>query len=84
MKSSNQRSRNGSGSATETNDRDFRIASRAYAIWEQGGRQDGGALDHWLRAEREISSEDASASRLSSRDSDSSIPANRTATGSRP
>lgn len=31
-----------------------RIAAQAYAVWEQNGRVDGHALEHWLRAEREI------------------------------
>lgn len=31
------------------------VASRAYAIWENEGRIDGKAFDHWLRAERELS-----------------------------
>ena len=33
------------------------ISERAYAIWEQEGRPDGKALDHWLQAEAEIGSE---------------------------
>jgi Protein of unknown function (DUF2934) len=30
------------------------IAQRAYYIWEQMGRPDGQALEHWLRAEAEL------------------------------
>jgi hypothetical protein len=30
------------------------ISERAYAIWEQQGRPDGQALDHWLQAEAEL------------------------------
>jgi len=30
------------------------IRVRAYTLWEQEGRSDGRALDHWSRAEREI------------------------------
>jgi hypothetical protein len=30
------------------------ISERAYAIWEQQGRPDGQALDHWLQAETEL------------------------------
>jgi hypothetical protein len=33
------------------------ISERAYAIWEQEGRPDGKALDHWVQAEAEIGSE---------------------------
>ena len=33
---------------------DARIAMRAYELYEQRGRQDGYALEDWLRAEREI------------------------------
>jgi hypothetical protein len=32
------------------------IRERAYAIWEEEGRPDGRDLDHWRRAEQEISS----------------------------
>jgi hypothetical protein len=31
-----------------------RITQRAYQFYEEQGRQDGHALDHWLKAEREI------------------------------
>jgi len=31
------------------------IRKRAYAIWEEEGRPEGRHLDHWLRAEAEIS-----------------------------
>ena len=31
-----------------------RIAKRAYELYEQRGRQDGDASEHWLQAEREI------------------------------
>jgi hypothetical protein len=30
------------------------IAALAYSFWEAGGRLDGNALEHWLRAEREL------------------------------
>jgi Protein of unknown function (DUF2934) len=30
------------------------IAERAYFIWEQAGRLDGRALEHWLQAEAEL------------------------------
>ena len=31
-----------------------RIALRAYALYEQRGRQDGRALEDWVNAEREV------------------------------
>lgn len=40
-------------------DREQSIRQRAYAIWEQQGRPAGHSLDHWLRAEVEITSDDA-------------------------
>jgi hypothetical protein len=33
------------------------IERRAYSIWENEGRPPGRALEHWLRAEREILTE---------------------------
>ena len=36
-------------------DREERIRRRAYALWEQQGRPDGKDVEHWLRAEAEIS-----------------------------
>jgi hypothetical protein len=38
--------------------REQAIRERAYAIWEEEGRPDGRDLDHWRRAEQEISSAD--------------------------
>ena len=35
-------------------DRDAEIARRAYQLYEQRGRADGGDLDDWLLAEREL------------------------------
>jgi hypothetical protein len=35
------------------------IRERAYAIWEQEGREDGEDVAHWLRAENEIDSTEA-------------------------
>ena len=32
-------------------------AERAYLIWEQAGRSDGKALEYWLQAETELSTE---------------------------
>ena len=34
-------------------------AERAYRIWEQMGRPEGQALEHWLMAEAEVASEPA-------------------------
>jgi hypothetical protein len=34
-------------------EREEAIRERAYAIWEEEGRPDGKALDHWLRAIRQ-------------------------------
>ncbi|NLS03693.1 DUF2934 domain-containing protein [Rhizobium sp. P32RR-XVIII] len=34
-------------------DRDEWIAQRAYALWEQCGRLDGGDREHWMQAVRE-------------------------------
>jgi len=35
-----------------------RIAQRAYSIYERRGGQDGGSVEDWLQAEREIDSEE--------------------------
>ena len=35
------------------------IAERAYLIWENMGRPEGEALEHWVRAESEIAAEAA-------------------------
>lgn len=31
-----------------------RIRERAYALWEEEGRQAGRALDHWIQASKEL------------------------------
>ena len=31
-----------------------RVRSKAYEIWEHEGKPDGRALDHWLKAERQM------------------------------
>lgn len=36
-----------------TGERAVWIARRAYQLYEQSGRQDGHALEHWLKAEEE-------------------------------
>lgn len=33
------------------------IRARSHAIWEQEGRSDGRAAEHWARAEKEIEAE---------------------------
>jgi hypothetical protein len=48
------------------------IAERAYLIWEQMGRPQGQALEHWLRAEAELSTEPAAS--LLSREPAVSMP----------
>jgi hypothetical protein len=40
-------------------DRDKRIKARAYELWEENGRQDGGHEAHWHQAEREVGDEEA-------------------------
>ena len=37
-----------------------RVRVRAYEIWEREGRPEGGAEQHWLRAEEELVAEEAS------------------------
>jgi len=37
------------------NGKEQAIRERAYAIWEEEGRPEGRHVDHWLRAEAEIS-----------------------------
>ncbi|WP_375263666.1 DUF2934 domain-containing protein [Palleronia sp.] len=39
-------------------DREQRISTRAYEIWEREGRQEGGHEAHWQQAERELRDED--------------------------
>lgn len=39
---------------TQTTERLAWVAQRAYQLYEEQGRQDGHALEHWLKAEREI------------------------------
>ena len=38
-------------------DREDKIRARAYAIWQQEGCPEGRSLDHWLKAESEISTD---------------------------
>jgi nucleotide-binding universal stress UspA family protein len=39
------------------------VRERAYAIWEHEGRPEGHMLDHWLRAEAEVVTDDVSGTR---------------------
>ena len=41
-----------------------RIRHRAYQIWEESGRPEGGHTEHWLQAEREIAERGESGSRV--------------------
>ena len=36
-----------------------RVRKRAYTLWEDEGRPEGGALHHWLAAEKESGGDDA-------------------------
>lgn len=40
-------------------DREERVRTRAYEIWEREGRQDGGHEAHWQQAEQELREEEA-------------------------
>jgi hypothetical protein len=40
-----------------TRDLEKEIRERAYAIWENEGRQEGRHVEHWERAERQINGE---------------------------
>jgi hypothetical protein len=40
-----------------TDPTDDEIRSRAYAFWEQDGRPEGKAVDHWVRARNDLESE---------------------------
>lgn len=44
---------------SEDHDRETAVRRRAYAIWEQEGRPEGQAWDHWLRAKNEANGDDA-------------------------
>ncbi|HEX4892170.1 MAG TPA: DUF2934 domain-containing protein [Hyphomicrobiaceae bacterium] len=43
-----------------------RIRRRAYQIWDEGGRQEGQAEDHWHRAAQDLDREDADLQRAGS------------------
>ena len=40
-------------------DREDRVRQRAYRYWEEGGRQEGKAAEHWHRAAQDLDREDA-------------------------
>ena len=42
-----------------TSDREERIRQRAYRLWEEAGRPEGDAQDHWERAAQDLDREDA-------------------------
>ncbi len=42
-----------------TSDREERIRQRAYGLWEEAGRPEGAAQDHWDRAAQDLDSEAA-------------------------
>lgn len=49
-------------------DREERIRRRAYQLWEDGGRQEGGAEEHWHRAAQDLDREDAERSGSAGKD----------------
>ena len=42
------------------------IRTRAYLLWEQAGRPEGGDLEFWERARKEIEAEEAAAAKAAS------------------
>ena len=44
---------------TRTSDREERIRQRAHRLWEEAGRPEGAAQDHWERAAQDLDREDA-------------------------
>lgn len=48
---------NGRVNGQQPDDLRTRIVERAYVLYEQRGRRDGHALDDWLEAERQVSSD---------------------------
>jgi hypothetical protein len=45
---------------TDQHSQDFhaRVSERAYALYEEHGREDGHALENWLEAEQQVRNED--------------------------
>ena len=63
-------------------DRDTQIRERAHELWEQAGRPEGKAVEHWLQAERELSGDDARDPEAEASGADADLPPKkRTATG---
>ena len=52
---------NKAGAQGAAEEREHRIRTRAYELWEQDGRASGGPDDFWRRAEAEIAGEDTRA-----------------------
>ena len=52
-----QRTREQAASGQDEGDRDARIRRRAHEIWEQEGRPEGLAAQHWDRAAQELERE---------------------------
>jgi hypothetical protein len=44
---------------TRTSDREERIRQRAHRLWEEAGRPEGAAQEHWERAAQDLDREDA-------------------------
>jgi Protein of unknown function (DUF2934) len=42
-----------------SSDREERIRQRAYKLWEEAGRPEGAAQDHWERAAQDLDREEA-------------------------
>jgi Protein of unknown function (DUF2934) len=42
---------------TDSQELEIQIRERAYALYEERGREDGHAVEDWLRAEEEITEE---------------------------
>ena len=49
---------------TRTSDHEERIRQRAYRLWEEAGRPEGAAQDHWERAAQDLDREDAELARV--------------------
>ena len=49
-------------------DREERIRQRAYRLWEEAGRPDGSAQEHWDRAAQDLDREDAEIQRAGAAD----------------
>jgi hypothetical protein len=55
MKNGTQKKTNSATASPDSPDLSAEIAKRAYEIWRNDGAGHGCDLDHWLRAERELS-----------------------------